>query len=226
MPTSQVTVTVDSKIAPIFALIGAVVGLVLALLVGPVVSWMLERFDSAPVILRLIDLTPWSMPVLIVLGAVAGWIVFSIWNSEVGRVVVDEKQVRIAAEKTSAVYRRDEIAEIFLDKDELVLVDYQARELSRSTSEAGLARKLEAAFTTFDYPWAGAGDPWNDAFVEWVDHSPELDQDIHVLLRRRQRALDDGRRGEAADLRDALTNRGVVVRDRNNRQQYRLIADA
>lgn len=226
MHESQVTVTVDSKIAPIFALLGAVVGFVVALLVGPVVSWMVERFDSAPVILRLIDLTPWSMPVLIVLGAGAGWIVFKIWDSEVGRVVVDQRQVRIASEKTSAVYHRDEIAEVFLDKDELVLLDHQARELSRSASEAGLAQKLESAFTTFDYPWVGTVDPWDSDFVEWVDHSSGLDEANHALLRRRQRALDDERRGEAADLRDALTDRGVVVRDRNSRQQYRLTSHA
>lgn len=43
------------------------------------------------------------------------------------------------------------------------------------------------------------------------------------LLRTRQRALTDKRMGAADDARDELRSLGVVVRDRDHKQQYREI---
>ncbi|GAA2039998.1 hypothetical protein GCM10009720_20600 [Yaniella flava] len=225
MSESQLTVSVDSKGAPIFTLVGAILGLVLSLVVGPVVSWLLDRFDSAPVVLRLMDLTPWSIPVLGLLGAAAGWFVFAVWDSEVGRVVVAADRVRIISEKASAVFDHHEIAEVFMDKDELVLLDGDTRELSRSTSEASLAPKLKRAFLTYGYPWRGVTDPREAVYSEWTDRSADLCGSIHALLRKRRRALEDHRSGEAENLREALAEQGVVVRDRDSKQQLRLIAE-
>lgn len=221
MPESNITVTLDAKVALIFAAIGAALGLALSLLVGPVVSWLLDRIDSAPAALRLLDLLPWSVPLLTVLGAVVGWLIFSTWNNEVGRVVVNPQQVRLEAKQGSAVYSRDEISEIFLDKDELVLLDARAQELSRTTSEAGLARKMAHAFTTLEYPWVGTKDPRDDAFTDWVDRSAELSEPIHALFRKRHRAREDKRFGEAEEAREQLAARGIIVRDRGAKQQYR-----
>ncbi|WP_120003036.1 hypothetical protein [Nesterenkonia muleiensis] len=225
MSGPRITVTVDSKMAPAFAAAGAVIGLVASLLVGPAVSWLLERIDTAPAPLRLIDQLPliWSMPLLTLLGAFGGWVVFSIWNDEVGRVVVDQESVRLESKKSSSIFSRQEIAEIFLDKDELVIVDDRLGELSRTVSDNGLAEKLTQAFTSYEYPWAGTKDPRDDAFTDWVDRSPGLDSAAHSLLRARRRALTDGKTGEAESLRDELAERGVVVRDRGEKQQYRLL---
>src|SRR5690625_4249243 len=221
MPESSMTISIDAKVALIFASIGGALGLAVSLLVGPVVSWLLDRIDSAPAALRLLDLLPWSVPILTLLGAVVGWLIFNNWSNEVGRVVVEPQQVRLDAKQVSAVYSRDEISEIFLDKDELVLLDAGARELSRTASEAGLARKMAHAFTTLEYPWVGTKDPRDDAFIDWVDRSAELGEPIHALFRKRHRAIEDKRLGEAEEVREELATRGIVVRDRGARQQYR-----
>lgn len=227
MTESSVTVTVDSKLSPVFAAVGALVGLGAALLIGPVVSWLLERIETAPGLLRLIDQLPLiaAAPLLMVAGAAGGWLVFALWNEEVGRVVIDRQEVRIESKETSAVYAQDEIAEAFLDKDELVLIGDRLRELSRTTSDAGLAAKLSEAFSAFGYTWAGSQDPRDDAFQDWSDRSRDLAADTHELLRARRRALADEKSGEAEALRDDLAQRGVVVRDRDKRQQYRLIPE-
>lgn len=221
----SMTVTLDSRAGPAFAAVGATIGLLVALVVGPVVSWLLDRIDSAPAPLRLIDQLPliWSIPLLILLGAAAGWAVFAVWSEEVGRVVVDRQKLRVETKQASAVYDRSEIAEIFLDKDELVLVDDHCRELSRTTSEAAIAGRLAQAFAEFDYPWAGTKDPREAAFTAWIDRSAELDDSVHALLRARRRALTDKRWGEAEAVREDLAARGVVVRDRGAKQQYRLL---
>uniref|UniRef100_UPI002634516A YqeB family protein n=1 Tax=Nesterenkonia sp. TaxID=704201 RepID=UPI002634516A len=206
MSETSITVTVDSKLMPAFAGVGAALGFGAAWAVGPVVSWLLDRVDSAPAPLRLIDQLPlvWSLPLLTVLGAVAGWIVFSLWNEEVGSVVVDPEKVRVHTKASSAEFTRDEVAEIFLDKDQLVLVDAESQELSRTSSDSGLAGKLGEAFRSFDYPWRGAGDPRDAEFVEWVDRSGPLEEPVHALLRARRRALADGKNGEAEALREQL----------------------
>lgn len=225
MSESSITVTVDSKLAPAFAAVGASIGLVVALLVGPVVSWLLDRIETAPAPLRLIDQLPliWSAPLLTIAGAVVGWIVFSIWNEEVGRVVIDPQAVRVESGDSAAVFGREEIAEIFLDKDELVLVDDDSMELSRTASDNSLADRLSEALKGFGYTWVGAQDPREGDFCDWVDRSPDLAEPVHELLRARSRALADSRTGEAQARHDELAACGVVVRIRNKRQQYRLI---
>lgn len=218
------TVKLSSALIPAFVAVGAAVGLGLALAVGPAVGWMLDRLDSAPAPLRLLDQLPlvWAIPLLTVLGAVAGWLVFSMWSEKVGRVLVDERTVRLENKKATVEFSRDEIAQIFLDKDELVLLDGASQELSRTDSESGLAESFAQAFGTFEYPWLGTTDPRETAFTDWVDRSKSLNEATHQLLRARRRALTDGKVGEAESLREQLAAQGVVVRDRGERQQYRL----
>lgn len=227
MSHPSITVTIDSKLSPAFTIAGAVIGFLVSLAVGPVVSWLLELIDTAPAPLRLVDKLPlvWAMPLLTLLGALGGWIIFSIWNEEVGRVVVDQESVRLESKKSSSVLTHDEIAEVFLDKDELVIVDDRSQEISRTASDGGLAKNLAHAFSTFGYHWAGTKDPREEAFTDWVDRSTGLDDSAHTLLRARRRALADGKAGEAESLRDELADRGVVVRDRSDKQQYRLLRD-
>ncbi len=223
--SDAVTVTLDRRFAPAFVVVGAALGLGAAFAVGPLVDWLLDTVDGAPAPLRLIDQLPlgWAVALLTVAGAIAGLLVFAVWGDEVGEVTVDAERVVIAGTKASTSFTREEIAQIFLDKDELVLLDARSRELSRTPSDGAVAGRLAAALERFDYPWAGTSDPHE--FTPWVDRSPDLDARAHELLRRRRRALADGRTGTAEEARDELLELGVVVRDRGGRQQYRRVAD-
>lgn len=225
MSDASTTVSLNSTLGAVFAGAGAAAGFGVAFLVGPVVGWLLERIDSAPGPLRLVDQLPLaaSIPLLAVLGALAGWIVFSLWSDDVGRVVIDQQAVRLESKVTTAEYLRAEIAQIFLDKDDLVLIGDGAQELSRTSSDSGLAPRLAQALEQFDYPWCGVGDPRETEFADWVDRSAALSEHSHTLLRARRRALADSRAGEAESLRDQLADQGIVVRDRKERQQYRLL---
>ncbi|MFC7405209.1 hypothetical protein [Georgenia alba] len=225
MPESSITVTLDKRLAPVFAAVGAALGLACSLAVGPVVGWLLRTVDGAPAPLRLIDQLPlvWAMPLLTVVGLVGGWIVFGIWGEEVGQVTVDAQDVVLTSGKRRATYARAEIAGIFLDKDELVLLDHQSHELSRTRSDSGLAGRLERAFGQFGYPWMGTTDPHDARFTTWVDRSRDLEPRAHELLRGRARALADKRPGAAEEAREELMRMGVVVRDRGEEQEYRRV---
>lgn len=225
MSAPSTTITLDRRLTTVFIGVGAAAGLVLALIAGPVTSWLLDRVDSAPVFLRIVDEFPLvvTLPALIAIGAVAGWFVFAMWEGEVGSVTLDEDGVLITKEKSSARFTTEEIAEAFLDGEELVLVEADTRELSRTASDTGLEPRLRTAFEAHGISWRGPADPREAAFRPWVDRDHELGADDHDLLRARQRALADKRAGEAAALRDRLRDRGIVVRDRDEAQQIRRV---
>lgn len=223
MSASSTTITLDRRLAPLFISVGAAAGLVLALLAGPLTAWLLGRLDSAPVPLRVIAEFPLvaSAPILTIVGAVAGWFVFAIWEGEVGMVEIDEDGILLSQEKTATRFAAGEVAEAFIDEDQLVLVDHSARELSRTATDSSLEPRLRTAFGSHGYNWRGRTDPREAAFIPWVDRDPHCAPDDHALLRARQRALTDKRTGEAATLRDDLSARGIVVRDKGGAQQIR-----
>ena len=225
MSDASITIALDKKYAPVFIAVGAGLGLAAAAAVGPVVAWMLATVDGAPAPLRLVDQLPttWAIPLLMLAGGVVGWFIFAVWGEEVGTVTVTHDDVLISGSKTSASFSREEIAEAFLDKDELVLLDASSRELSRTSSDGAVAQRLAAAFERFGYLWAGTTDPRDGQFTPWVDRSRDLEAHLHELLRRRRRAMADGRTGEAEEARDELLAAGIVVRDRGEQQQYRRV---
>ncbi|GAA1174157.1 YqeB family protein [Nesterenkonia xinjiangensis] len=227
MPDARVTVSLSSRLGPAFTVAGAALGGVAAMLIRPTTSWMMDRLDGSPAPLRLLDQLPlsWSVPLLAVLGAVAGFLIYAAWNHDVGTVTVDAQTVTVDQKTGAAVFRHAEISDAFLDKDDLVLLARDSRELSRTPSENGLASELKEAFGMFGLPWSGTTDPRDVEFHPWVDRSRELDAELHTMLRERRRALADGRSGEAESLRDQLTAHGVIVRDRDGAQQIRILPD-
>lgn len=223
MSDTAVTVTLDRRLAAAFVVVGAALGLGAALAVGPVVEWMLDTVDGAPAPLRLVDQLPlgWAVALLTLAGGVAGLLLFAVWEDEVSQVTVSTERIVVTRGKASTTFARQEIAQIFLDRDDLVLLDARSRELLRTSSDSAVAARLGAALERFGYPWAGTGDPHE--FTTWVDRSPDLDTRAHELLRRRRRALDDGRSGAAEEAREELLELGLVVRDRDGRQQFRRV---
>lgn len=225
MSDTAVTVRVDRRFGPAFGAVGAALGLGAAFAVGPVVGWLLDTVDGAPAPLRVLDQLPfgWALVLLTVAGGVAGWAVYAVWGEDVGEVRVDAERVVVARSTTTTTFSREEVAKIFLDKDELVMLDARSHELSRTTSDSAVAGRLGAAFERFGYPWSGIGDPHE--FTPWVDRDPALDARVHDALRSRRRALADGRTGAAEEARDELRDLGVVVRDRDGRQEFRRVEE-
>lgn len=220
-------VQIDRRFRKYFVGAGAAIGALAAFIVGPAVSWLLERFDTAPLFLRI----PAELPrpvAIVVLGAVgiiAGFVLFAVWDRSVGTIRVNHDAIVIAHGANAVRLERRLVSEIFLDKDELVVLDHAAVEISRTSSDSAVASELGQALTEFGYPWAGTTDPRDAQFVTWIDHSEDLEEATHALLRARARALTDGRNGTAADARDDLARRGIAVRDRGGAQQYRVAAD-
>ncbi|WP_029089401.1 YqeB family protein [Brevibacterium album] len=208
-----------------FALTGAAVGLGAAFVVRPVLGWLLGLVGDAPAPLRLAALLPlpWAIGVLTLAGLVGGWLIASIWGEGLGEVEVRADGVAVRRKGGNRFVPRAGIAEAYADKDELVLADPEGRELLRTPTDSMLHARLGAALTAQGIAWRGARDPREAEYREWVEGDGALDPEAEKLLRTRAYALQDKRKGAAAEAREALLGRGVVVRDRDGDQQYRRV---
>lgn len=204
-------------------LVGAALGVGAAFAVGPIVDWLIGLVGTAPGPLRVVARIPlpWAVPVLAVAGTLLGALIGYTWQKENSVVTVDSGAIVVRHQDSSVHIRRDQIAAVFTDGQELVILDPAGRPLSRTKADEVLVGPLRSAFETFGYPWLGTSDPHETDYITWVDRSPDLDEPTHALLRARHRALADKRPGEAAQALDALHAQGLVIRDRAGTQQYR-----
>jgi hypothetical protein len=84
------TVRIPAGYTVTFTVGGAVVGLVAAFIVGPLVGWLIGLIGDAPGPLRLAAELPFigALPVLAVLGAVAGFVIVASWSDGAGSIDV------------------------------------------------------------------------------------------------------------------------------------------
>ena len=220
------TVAIPGKYTCIFSAGGAVVGLIAAFIVGPVVAWLLGLIGDAPGPLRLAAELPfvWAVPVLTIIGAVAGFLIAASWAEDAGTIDVTDDGITVHTKSTDRFIAAGGIATVAqAGKKEMVILDSDGRELFRDGLEEEMVAGLRAALAEHGYPALEASDPFDAAFTTWVDGDGRLDPDIENLLRARRRALTDEKPGAAEDALDSLRTAGVMVRDRDGRQQYRVV---
>ncbi|MFD9242157.1 PH domain-containing protein [Streptomyces sp. NPDC059556] len=220
-----VTVRLPEAWLWVVILIGAGLGVGAAFTVGPVADGMIRLFDGAPGPLGLAAALPlvWAVPVLALVGAVAGAWVAGVWRSENPVVEVGADGVVVHDGAGGRHVARAQLAEVFTDGRELVLRGADGGEHVRTRVDSGLAERLRSAFEQHGYPWRGTVDPHEAAYTVWVDNTPDLDERAHALLRKRRRAIADDRTGAADEAREELRAQGISVRDRGKVQQYRTV---
>lgn len=225
MTENETTITIPRRWIVGFCIAGAVVGFGAAFAVGPLVGWLLSLAGDAPGPLRIAARLPlaWAIPVLTLLGAAVGFWITHEWRKEVSVVAVSASGVAIESGGIRQYIDRDRIGGVFTDGKDLVVTDSQTNELSRSRTDTVLVGRLQHAFEQHGYHWQGSSDPYESAYVTWTDGGGGVGRRVDDLLRTRHRALADKRMGVAEEARDELRSLGVVVRDRDHKQQYRKI---
>lgn len=223
-PDTATTVAIRTRWTAIFPLVGAIIGLIAAFIIGPVVAWLLNLIGDAPGPMRLAALLPlaWAIPVLMVIGAVVGFIFLAQWHEEAGRVLIDARGITVDRKHGRQLVTRDNIREVFTDGHDLVILGVAGRELLRTAIDDELATQLAAPLGQYSYPYLGVRDPREDDFVVWVDGEEALEAESETLLRDRHRAKLDEKPGRMQELTELLAQRDIAVRDRNDEQQYRV----
>ena len=225
-PTTRAAVTVRmSPVVPwgLAALVTAA-GVGAGFVVAPVVRWLLVTVDGAPGPLKLLANLPtgWAVLVTGVLGLVAGVCLAGAAQQESPEVTVDGDHVQITATDRARWLDRADIHGVLRDGRDLVLLDARGAELDREKVSDLSAARLRAAFVDHGYPWR-ADSRYGAGFDTWADGRPDVPAAAHALLRERGRALERKETVAAADLRVQLRAHGVAVRDRDGKQQIRVV---
>ncbi|GAB3192809.1 YqeB family protein [Nesterenkonia suensis] len=224
-PEEPVTIRLRSRLVLAFTVAGAAMGGLAAMVIGPTAAWMMTRLESPPTLVEQLDQVrlAWSVPTLMVLGAVIGLAISRSRDRGAGRLTIDSQTVTLDHRGESSVLRHRDITEAFLADGDLVLLGRGGHELTRAPAEDGLASELKEALAMYGLPWSGGADPRDTEFHPWADHSRELDAELHAMLRDRRRALETGDDERAESLHDQLAAHGVLVRDRPGAQQIRIL---
>lgn len=217
------TVGVPARYTAIFTGGGAVVGFAAAFVVGPLVSWLLGFFGDAPMPLRFMAELPfaWALPVLTVAGAVAGFLIVASWSDSAGAFEVGAEGITVRSKEADRFVPMSVCHRLAVEKGELIVLDQAAREIFRGPLDGEMVPGLQAALQEHGYPALESADPYTRDFSTWVEGDGNLDEGTEELLRARRRALADKRPGAAEEALDGLRRLGVMVRDRDGRQQYR-----
>lgn len=203
-----------------FPLLGAGLGAGLTALSGWIAGLAWFPFQD---VFALLDRWPdqRSYPLGAGVAAVAGLALAVVGVRERLRVTVGRRSVRLHRDGHGRDIARTEVAGVFVDGKALVLLDRAGGELARERSDLNAGR-LREAFTGQGWPWVDQ-DPHRDAYRRWVPELPGLPAGADALLRARERALKDSRDAEVRELHGELARLGVVVRDKESRQYWRLV---
>ncbi|MGK5630271.1 YqeB family protein [Streptomyces sp. URMC 123] len=132
--------------------------------------------------------------------------------------VTDARLVAERREGTEAVERAD-VAAVFLDGAELVVLGRDSRHLLRGAHQ-GSAGAVAAAFRAHGYPWREA-DPYAGRYRRWVPGAPDVPAEADAVLAARRVALKRRTDKDVRALNDSLERLGYVVRDEGGEQYWR-----
>jgi len=203
----------------------ALAGFGLGFAVPPMSRWAVDTLPTVPGPLEIFaDLTTtWSVPILSIVGIAAGVALALAAIGESLTITVDSDGVLLSVDDDELYVPRSKVDAVFRDGKDLVLIDSTERELARRNAGDLNARAVTDAFTAHDYPWTDTN-PHEGTFTRWTNGHPDLDEQAHELLRQRRSALSDKKSDTASDLHSRLQAQGIIVRDRDKRQEYRRVA--
>lgn len=164
---------------------------------------------------------PWVTLGLVVLGALAGTALALHAYHDSLTVTVSAERVALHRRGNTREWPGETVDVACRDGKQLVLLDSDTAELAREGFDLK-TDSLSSAFRAHGYRWEDE-DPHADEFRRWVPDTPGLPTGADALLKARAKALRHGDSGEdARELRDELARIGVVVRDSDRKQYWRL----
>jgi len=204
----------------VLPIVGAALGWGLSLIAEWItgLSWfpfqdLFERFTGLPKTVQLIAAIALG---LIVGVALALWVVNEMLTVTVGSGGIELKR----GDHERALDRAD-IASVFVEDKRLVVLGHRRQELARVEFDLDRDR-LADALRRYGYLWRPDGDPYAAEFRRWVPGADGLPKGANPVLKARGQALEKSKDDDLRELRDELADLGVVVRDTDKKQYWRL----
>jgi hypothetical protein len=162
---------------------------------------------------------PWEIAVNAAIWLVVGVAAAYSAMGETVRLTVTDDDLGVRGRDRAQTIRRDEVADVFLDRKDLVVLDRRSRPLLRDQNPAPPQRTAEA-FRAHGYPWRDT-DPFAGLYRRWERDTPDLPAPVNAVLAARETALRKKARAEARGLSEALHKLGYATRDEGSRQFWR-----
>ena len=190
----------------------------------PLVGLLRTALEASPFpttgLVRLIAETPfsWSVPIMSALGLIAGVYIANAAIKEALHLVVADDHVEYQQNNGEGWISHADTSAIYFDAQNLIFLDPKHLIRHRLNADALPKRDVIDALQDHDYPFYPQ-DPFEDAYLRWIDGRPEFTDQEHRLLRRRNRLTKDP--GARTDVDELLQQHGIVVRQHQNQLQVR-----
>lgn len=208
-----------------FSIIGAVVGYFFSY----ILSWAnnIERFSNSrrlSLITKITDFVnstigEWDTLLFIIIGIVGGIYLGKILLRESPTVSISDYSIAIDNDLESLTFARNEIQEIYYDKDELIIIGTTDHELLRESYDIK-EEKLKNTFKNHNYPFS-LNDPYKTYFKQWSSSTDELSIAANALMKARELAIKNKEEDEVIGIRNELSKLGVIVKDDDTKQYWR-----
>ncbi|MCC3374241.1 DUF308 domain-containing protein [Cohnella sp. REN36] len=200
-----------------------VLGLILGYFVPAIADWAasLPWFPfQGPLKLIASIQAGWTVIVTAFLGLIAGvWLTNeAIKDSLVITISDDEATLSIKSTKIS--FSKPDIASVFMDGKQLVLIGRNGLELARESFDSTPA-PIADAFIGHGYPWSPEGDPFEADYRLWVKNTPDLPPALNALMKAREQALLGKDAESAKEIQREAGKLGVSIRDKGKFQYWR-----
>lgn len=162
----------------------------------------------------------WVAIVTTFLGLIAGVWLSAVAIKESLVIAVSDDEVTMKINDGTQRYSKSEIASVFIDGKELVLLGNTGQELAREAYESTPAT-IADAFVKHRYPWSVEGDPYEAEYRLWVDQTPDLSPALNALLKGREQALQEKDVESAKEMQREACKFGIMVKDRGKFQYWR-----
>jgi hypothetical protein len=218
------TTLAQSRAERAVIMVGApLVGLAVGLIVPVVARWALDLSIGLPFrpVWRVVGGVdrPWEIGINLAIWLAVGLGVAHTALGETVRLTLTDDRLRLEQRDRDETIDRADVADVFLDRDAIVVLDHRSLPLARDPNPASRERTA-AAFRAHGYPWRDA-DPFAELYRRWRPDMPDLPAPVNAVLAAREEALRKKARKEVRGLSEALHNLGYVARDEGSRQFWR-----
>jgi hypothetical protein len=198
-------------------------GLLAGALVPVVARWALDLFHGLPFrpafrVVGSVD-RPWEVAVNMAIWLGIGIGVAYTAMGEAVRLTVADDRMRIEQRDRDETIARADVADVFLDRNTVVVLNHESLPLTRDPNPTSRDR-LAAVFQSHGYPWRDT-DPFAAMYRRWQPDTPDLPASVNAVLAAREVALRKKARDEVRGLSEALHKLGYVTRDEGSRQFWR-----
>lgn len=199
-----------------------IVGLILGYFIPPIAHWAADLpwfpfQDYLQIIANIQE--KWAVIITTILGLFAGvWLTVAAITDSL-EITVTEDEVKLKIKGVTQSYSKSDIAQVYLDGKQLVLLGINGLECAREPYESTPAN-IEKIFVKYRYPWF-SGVPQESAYRLWMEDALDLSASLNVLLKAREEALHRKDEESAAEIRLALGKLGITVRDKGRFQYWR-----